>query len=110
MRGFIQLDIRMNRETLAPSNAALVERVVEIRERHERPASKRQSICGMVTPHNQGPIHAGKRQCEYWYSVAVRHLVNRTDAIKMNLHTRKIQMQVTAVVRPCNQKQLNSDI
>jgi len=32
-------NIRMNRETLAPSNAALVERVVEICERHERPVA-----------------------------------------------------------------------
>mgnify|MGYP006215220629 CR=1 FL=1 len=39
MRGFIQLDIRMNRETLAPSNAALVERVVAICERHGRPVA-----------------------------------------------------------------------
>ena len=32
-------NIRMNRETLAPSNAALVERVVEICDRHERPVA-----------------------------------------------------------------------
>ena len=32
-------NIRMNRETLAPSNAALVERVVELCERYERPAA-----------------------------------------------------------------------
>ena len=32
-------NIRMSRETLAPSNAALVERVVEICERHERPVA-----------------------------------------------------------------------
>ena len=32
-------NIRMNRETLAPSNAALVQRVVEICERHERPVA-----------------------------------------------------------------------
>ena len=32
-------NIRMDRETLAPSNAALVERVVEICERHERPVA-----------------------------------------------------------------------
>ena len=32
-------NIRMNRETLAPSNAALVERVVEICERHGRPVA-----------------------------------------------------------------------
>jgi len=32
-------NIRMNREVLAPSNAALVERVVEICERHERPVA-----------------------------------------------------------------------
>ena len=32
-------NIRMNRETLAPSNAALVERVVEICERHESPVA-----------------------------------------------------------------------
>ena len=31
--------VRMNRETLAPSNAALVERVVEICDRHERPVA-----------------------------------------------------------------------
>ena len=31
--------IRMNRETLAPSNAALVERVVELCERYERPVA-----------------------------------------------------------------------
>ena len=61
----------------------------------------------MVTPYNQGPIHAGKRQCEYWYSAVIRHLVNRTDAIKTNLNTHKIQMQITAVARPRNQKQLN---
>ena len=56
----------------------------------------------MVTPYNHGPIHAEKRQCGYWYSVAVRHLVNRTYAIKTDLNTRKIQMQVTAVARPRN--------
>ena len=33
-------NIRMDRETLAPSNAALVERVVEICERHERPVAR----------------------------------------------------------------------
>lgn len=32
-------NIRMNRETLAPSNAALVERVVELCERYERPVA-----------------------------------------------------------------------
>ena len=32
-------NIRMTRETLAPSNSALVERVVEICERHERPVA-----------------------------------------------------------------------
>ena len=32
-------NIRMDRETLAPSNAALVERVVEICDRHERPVA-----------------------------------------------------------------------
>ena len=32
-------NIRMNRETLAPSNAALVERVAEICDRHERPVA-----------------------------------------------------------------------
>jgi uncharacterized protein (DUF849 family) len=32
-------NIRMNRETLAPSNAALVQRVVEICARHERPVA-----------------------------------------------------------------------
>ena len=32
-------NIRMNRETLAPSNAALVARVVEICDRHERPVA-----------------------------------------------------------------------
>ena len=32
-------NIRMNRETLAPSNAALVARVVEICDRHERPVT-----------------------------------------------------------------------
>ena len=32
-------NIRMNRETLAPSNAALVERVAEICERYERPVA-----------------------------------------------------------------------
>ena len=32
-------NIRMNRETLAPSNAALVERVVEICARHDRPVA-----------------------------------------------------------------------
>lgn len=32
-------NIRMNRETLAPSNSALVQRVVEICERHERPVA-----------------------------------------------------------------------
>ena len=32
-------NIRMNRETLAPSNAALVERVVELCEQYERPVS-----------------------------------------------------------------------
>lgn len=32
-------NIRMNRETLAPSNAALVQRVVKICERHERPVA-----------------------------------------------------------------------
>ena len=33
-------NIRMNRETLAPSNAALVERVVELCEQYERPVAK----------------------------------------------------------------------
>ena len=33
-------NIRMNRETLAPSNAALVERVVELCERYERPVAR----------------------------------------------------------------------
>ena len=32
-------NIRMNRETLAPSNAALVERVVELCDRYERPVA-----------------------------------------------------------------------
>ncbi|MAE12200.1 MAG: 3-keto-5-aminohexanoate cleavage protein, partial [SAR116 cluster bacterium] len=32
-------NIRMNRKTLAPSNAALVERVVELCERYERPVA-----------------------------------------------------------------------
>ena len=33
-------NIRMNRDTLAPSNAALVERVVELCEQYERPVAK----------------------------------------------------------------------
>jgi 3-keto-5-aminohexanoate cleavage enzyme len=44
-------NIRMNRETLAPSNAALVERVVEICERHERPVAtpaQARQILGLV--------------------------------------------------------------
>ena len=43
-------NIRMDRETLAPSNAALVERVVEICERHERPVaspSEARAILGL---------------------------------------------------------------
>jgi len=44
-------NIRMNRETLAPSNAALVERVVEICERYERPvatAAQARQILGLA--------------------------------------------------------------
>ena len=44
-------NIRMNRETLAPSNAALVERVVELCERYERPVattSEARRILGLV--------------------------------------------------------------
>ncbi|MBO6638059.1 MAG: 3-keto-5-aminohexanoate cleavage protein [Roseitalea sp.] len=46
-------NVRLNRETLAPSNAALVERVVEICERNERPvANWRQArqMLGLAEP------------------------------------------------------------
>jgi hypothetical protein len=36
------------------------------------PASKRYSICGIITPHKRGVIHADKRQRNYRYRVAVR--------------------------------------
>ena len=45
-------NIRMNRETLAPSNAALVERVAEICERHGRPVAtpaQARRILGLTT-------------------------------------------------------------
>ena len=44
-------NIRMNRETLAPSNAALVERVVELCEQYERPVAttaKARAILGLA--------------------------------------------------------------
>ncbi len=44
-------NIRMNRETLAPSNAALVERVVELCEQYERPVattSEARAILGLA--------------------------------------------------------------
>jgi uncharacterized protein (DUF849 family) len=44
-------NIRLNRETLAPSNAALVERVCQICERYERPvatAAEARAILGLA--------------------------------------------------------------
>ena len=44
-------NIRMNRETLAPSNAALVKRVVELCDRYERPVattSEARQILGLA--------------------------------------------------------------
>ena len=44
-------NIRMNRDTLAPSNAALVERVVELCEQYERPvatAAEARAILGLA--------------------------------------------------------------
>ena len=55
----------------------------------------------MIIPYVRGVIHADKIQRDYRYRVSVQPLVNRTDAIKTNLNTRKIQMQVTAVARSC---------
>ena len=38
-RAGLEDSVRLDRDTLAPSNAALVERVVQICERHERPVA-----------------------------------------------------------------------